>query len=98
MLEIVSGPVPMFESLIAGAVLLEPTAVLLKEREFAPRLAIGAAAAPVPLNTTDCGDPKALSATLILAVRVPATVGLKVTTMVHDAEAATLVPHVLVCE
>jgi hypothetical protein len=55
-------------------------------------------AAPVPLSVAVCGLPLALSATLIEAVRPPLAVGLNVTLMVHVPDAATLVPHVLVCE
>jgi hypothetical protein len=52
----------------------------------------------VPLSAAACGLPVALSATLIEAVRAPLAVGLNVTLIAHVPDAATLVPHVLVCE
>jgi hypothetical protein len=52
--------------------------------------------APVPLRATLCGEPVASSVIVILAVRVPAAVGVKVTEIVQLAPAATLVPQLLV--
>ena len=50
----------------------------------------------VPVRATVWGEPRPLSATLTVAVRVPAVVGLKVTRMLQEAAAATLVPQVFV--
>jgi hypothetical protein len=60
--------------------------------------AVGVEDAPVPESAAVCGLPLALSATLIEAVRVPLTVGLNVTLIVHVFEAGTLLPQVFVCE
>jgi hypothetical protein len=53
---------------------------------------------PVPVSGTVCGLPAALSVIETEAVRMPFAVGVKVTLMVQFAPAATLVPHVFVCE
>lgn len=45
---------------------------------------------PLPLKATDCGLPGALSLILTLALRVPMTVGVKVTLMVQEALAANV--------
>jgi hypothetical protein len=52
-------------------------------------------ATAVPLRATVCGDPPALSVTVSVPVREPATVGVKVTAMVQLAPGATLVPQLL---
>ena len=48
------------------------------------RFTPGAAATPVPVTATVCGEPEALSTTVKLAVRVPAAVGVKVILNVHE--------------
>jgi hypothetical protein len=53
-------------------------------------------ALPVPVTTPDCGEPAALSATEIAAVKLAAEVGVKVTVIVQAAPAANVVPQVLV--
>ena len=53
---------------------------------------------PLPDKETVCGLLDASSVTVILAVRLPAAVGLKVTLTVQFALAATLVPQVFVSE
>jgi hypothetical protein len=53
---------------------------------------------PVPLKATVCGDPLALSAMLTFAFNAPDAVGSKVTVIAQLTPAATLAPHVLVCE
>jgi hypothetical protein len=53
--------------------------------------------APIPCTGTVCGVVGALSATLTLAMRVPAAEGVKVTLMVQFAPTAT-VAQLLVCE
>ena len=60
--------------------------------------AVGPPLVPVPVRTTDCGLPVALSDTDIEAVRVPATAGAKVTLMVQFAPLDTDVPQLFVCE
>src|SRR3978361_927141 len=47
---------------------------------------------PVPVNVITCGLVGALSTTEIVAVRVPVAVGVKLTTSVHEAPAATELP------
>lgn len=51
---------------------------------------------PVPLSAADCGEPGALSVTLIAAVSAPATCGVNVTAMVQLAEAASVAPQLVV--
>ena len=51
---------------------------------------------PVPVRVITCGDPAALSVTETTPVRLPVTVGVKVTEIVQLAPAARLLPHVLV--
>jgi hypothetical protein len=52
---------------------------------------------PVPLSATVCGLPDALSAMVNVPARVPAKVGVKVTSIVQFAPALSETPHVLVC-
>jgi hypothetical protein len=54
------------------------------------------AAAPVPVRLAVCVEPVALSATLSVAVSVPVVVGVKVTTMLQFAAAASVLPQVVV--
>src|SRR6266566_2903572 len=59
----------------------------------------GIPSTPVPLRATDCGLPDALSVIVTLALRLPVAVGVKVTLMVQEAPAASvleLLGHVLV--
>ena len=51
---------------------------------------------PVPVRGAVCGLPGALSAMDTEAVRAPVAVGRKVTLIVQDAPAASVVPHVVV--
>jgi hypothetical protein len=51
---------------------------------------------PAPLNATDWGEPIALSVTLIVPIRVPTAVGVKVMEIVQFAAAARLAPQVFV--
>ena len=53
---------------------------------------------PVPLSATACGLPGALSEMLMLPLRVPPAVGLKVTLIVQLAPSLTLLPQLFVCE
>ena len=52
---------------------------------------------PVPLSETVCGLPVALSVTEIVPLVLPVIVGAKLTLMVHELPAATLVPQLFVC-
>jgi hypothetical protein len=78
------------------AELVESTFCEPKVRLVGVNVASGPPLVPVPVSETDCGLPEALSATEIAAVRVPATVGVKVTLMVQFDPLATDVPQVLV--
>ena len=51
---------------------------------------------PLPVRATVCGLPGALSATETEAAREPVAVGRKVTLIVQDAPAVSVVPHVVV--
>jgi hypothetical protein len=70
---------------------------LPKDRDAGETLATGANAVPVPVRETVWGLPAALLVIERDALRVAATVGVKVTLMVQLAPAATLAPQVLVC-
>ena len=50
-------------------------------------------ASPPPVNETICGEPEALSAIVIVPVRVPPAVGVNVTERAQFAPTATLVPQ-----
>ena len=52
---------------------------------------------PVPLIETVCGLPVALSVTETVPLALPVIVGAKLTLMVHELPAATLVPQLFVC-
>jgi hypothetical protein len=55
---------------------------------------VNAGAMPVPVSATACGLPDALSATLTLALRAPAVVGLNCTPKKHELFALmVLVPN-----
>ena len=47
---------------------------------------------PVPVRVTDCGLPTALSATLTVALRLPAAEGVKATFTVHEFPGVTVPP------
>ena len=90
----VSGPVPALLTTTSCTALLDPTACASKSRE--PGDTIGTAvtpAAPVPLNGTVRGLPGALSTITRLPGRGPAASGVNVTLIVHEASAASAVPH-----
>jgi len=54
--------------------------------------------APVPVSSTDCGLPVALSVIVMAPVRVPAAVGVNFTVIVHCNPAAREVPQLFVSE
>jgi hypothetical protein len=88
---------PLFVSFTVSAVLEVPTLWFPKLKLVGAKVVPGAAATPLPERLTVCGLPDALSAIEIVPVRVPATVGVNVTVITHDAPAARLDPHVFVC-
>ena len=73
-----------------------PTACAGKVKEAGERLTTGAVPVPVRLTVWVVG--LALSVMVIEPLREPATVGAKMTLIVQEALAATLVPQVLVWE
>src|SRR5258706_15082825 len=97
MLVMVRTAVPLLLRVIACAALVVPPVCEAKVRLVGLRAAEGPTAVPVPVRLAVCGLPAALSVTVIVPVRVPAAVGVKVTLMVQFAPAATEVPQVLVC-
>ena len=96
MLVMVNAALPVLPRVTVLAALLVPTGWFPNVREVGDRTAAGAM--PVPVRGTVCGLPVALSATLMLAVRVPDAVGVNVTLMEHDAPADTDDPQVFVSE
>jgi hypothetical protein len=96
MLVMVSAEPPVLRSVTACAALVPPTVWLGKVKEIGERLAVAAAAAPVPVRLTVWGVLDALSLIVSVPVRLPAAVGLKVTLMVQVPLAATELPHVSV--
>jgi len=97
---IVSGAVPVFFTVELWTALLVPTCCDPKLRLEGVSVTAGAGAVPVPLSATLCGLPVASSATWMLAVRVPAALGVNVVEIVQvalTASVAGLRGHVLVC-
>src|SRR6266566_5530746 len=90
MLVMVRVPAPLSVSVTVWAALLVPTFCVLKLRLGGLRLTAGAGVMPVPLKATLCGLPVALSASVRLALRAAATVGVKVTLTVQEAPAASV--------
>ena len=94
--EMVSAASPVFLRVMPCAALVVPVCAE-KVSDVDERDTPGAAAVvPVPLNATLCGEPVALSAMETAAVKLAADAGVKVTAMLHDAPAATVLPQVLV--
>jgi hypothetical protein len=85
---------PGFDSVVVKAALVTPTVVLGNVSVAGVKTACGAV--PLPLRAAVWGEPVALSATLIAAANAVAEVGVNVTEMVQVAEAARVVPQVLV--
>jgi hypothetical protein len=88
---IVSVAVPGFDSVIVCAAEVVPTGVFAKASEVGVSTACGVGTGvPVPVRVAVCGEPVALSATLIAAVSpAVAVAGVKVTEMVQVAAAAS---------
>jgi hypothetical protein len=82
--------VPTLVSVTVFAGLVVPMATVPKFRLVGKSFAV----VPTPPSGTCCGLPAALSLTLSAAVRVPLTVGLKVTLILQLAPAANELPQV----
>jgi hypothetical protein len=82
-------------SVTVCAGLLVSTAWLANVSDVGDKLTAGAPE-PVPVRLTVCGLPAALSAMLMLPVKVPVVVGVNVTLIVQAAPAATDDPQVFV--
>lgn len=96
-LVMVSAAVPLLVRVIVWAPLVVPTFWLPKFTLLGLSVTAGAGAVvAVPESATVCGLPGASSLMLMLAVRVPAAVGVKVTLIVQLPEAATVAPQVVV--
>jgi hypothetical protein len=96
MLLIVIEDASPFFSVADCAALLEPIAVLAKESPDGLAVTLPVAAAPVPERATVCGLPLPVSVKFRVAVRLPLALGPNNTFTVQFAEAARLVPQVLV--
>ena len=91
---IVSAEFPGLDSVTVCAAVVTPTA-LVNVRDVGDRTAC--AAVPVPVSAAVCGEPVAVSATEIAAVRpLIALVGVNVTEIVQVAPAASDAPQLLV--
>jgi hypothetical protein len=90
----VRAAVPEFFTVTTCAAVVDPTVVEAKVRVVGVSVTAGAAAAPVPVRATVCGEPVALSAIDRDAVRVPAAAGLNSTETVQVAAAASVVVQV----
>jgi len=98
MLVIVRGALPGLESVIVSGVAGVLTVVLEKVSGFGLNTACGTSGTvAVPLTTADCGEPVALSATEIAALRPPAEAGVKLTVIVQLAPAASELPQLFDC-
>lgn len=96
MLVIVSAVLPGFDNVMGRGVADVLMVVLGKASGFGLRTACGTSGAvPVPVTAADCGEPAALSAMEIAAVRAAAEAGVKVTVMVQVAPAASDAPQLL---
>lgn len=91
-LVIVSVALPALLKVSFCGLVAVPTFTFPKESVLGDNVTV--AAMPVPVKEAVCGLPVALSATLTVAVRSPAAVGLKVTLIWQVPPATTLV-HVL---
>lgn len=96
MLLMQSSAFPVFFSVTVWGLLLVNTFCAGKVKEVGERLTAGPAPSPVRLTVWVGG--LALSVTVIVPVEVPVAMGLKVTSMLHEAPAARLEPQVLVWE
>src|SRR5580692_5654348 len=92
--DMLSAAAPVLVSTTVWAALGIPTLSMPKLRLVGERPTAGAV--PVPVSETVWALPLALSVIVIAPLRVPVTVGVKVTLIAQFAPAATLVPQVFV--
>ncbi len=91
MLLMVRSALPLLISVTGSPALVVLTCWFPKLKLVGLRLTTDAdAVVPEPLNATDCGLPEALSMKVRLALRLPVAVGEKVTLMVQEASAASV--------
>lgn len=96
MLVIVIVELPVFVMVTVCPELVVPTSCPVNVSDELSNEAL--APMPVPVSEMVCGDPVAESVMVTVPVRVPGTVGVKVTLIVQDPLfAATDVPQLLVC-
>src|SRR5580704_18778339 len=87
----INGKFPLFDTVTVCAALVVPTAWLPNVNEVG-EIPI-ATATPVPVSVTVCGLPVALSVNVIVPVRVPAAVGVKVMWNVHGVPSTAMLGH-----
>ena len=92
--DIVRGPSPLFVRVTGWALLLTPTNWLLKVRLAGDQAAVGVV--PFPERVADGAALVKSPETLRDPLRVPCTVGVKVTVMMQLVPAATEVPQLFV--
>ncbi len=94
MLIIFSDVLPVFVTVMFCAGLVVPTPWLGKLRLVGEKLTPGTA--PVPVRFSVWGLPLPLSVMVTVPVRVPVSLGVKVTLIRHEAPTLTEAPQVLV--
>lgn len=92
---IVSAAVPGLDSVMGSVVAAVPTSVLGNASGLGLNTACGRV--PVPVTTADCGEPVALSATEMAAVRLPVAPGMNETVIVQVAPTASEEPQLFDC-
>ena len=93
----VTAAVPVFLMVMVWAAVVVPIGVEANVSEPGVNVRVGLAEpVAVPLRATVCGELAALSTAWSVAVRLPATRGLKVSVMVQEPPAARLAPQVFV--
>ena len=96
MLVMVSAALPVLVSVAVCAALNVPSGWLANVRLSADSLTAGPVSTALPVRLIFCGLSAALSVMLIVPVKRPGIVGVKVTLMVQLAPAARLLPQLLV--
>lgn len=96
--EMRSAELPELMTVNTWGVLEDPWLVDGKDSEVGEKMTAGAGATPVPLRTSVCGEPGALSVTWRLAVSAPATAGVKLMLTEQLALGARVARQVFVCE
>src|ERR1035437_10222364 len=91
----VSAAPPVFTSVSIWMALVVPRVWLAKGSAAGLSEIAAGTASPIPVRLSNCGELAALSEKLMVPVRAPGAVGLKVTEMVQLAPAATGEPQVL---